>query len=216
MGRAFGGTGLVALASGWDTDSISPLYTPGFSRKQYRLGEYRDATPHDGDFGIPFPHVSLDQATLLPILHALETGVELHAVLRPSQPNPYLDTWFGPWVAIRVALIIGHLRIVERAVCFLIGHMNACGVRPDLAQIALAAEALAHLCVRTFASCCHSLHHQTRNDYGCVAGRMYAVFLVDPFGAFYAGQTPYGAATALLIAPTLLTCCSTLLLAGYW
>ena len=217
LGRILGGTGLVALAN--CHLKTEPLATPGFLRKMYRLGEYRDSRPRDGDLGIPFPSIGLTQAAALPILGALESGAVLRGVLRPSQPNPYLTTLFGPWALIRALLICVDLGIAEAALCFLIRHMKANGVRPDLAQLALMAELFAHFV-------------------------FFPLFLLDPFSSFYWGLLPTdskfiatvppfiemidwlvtrvyacaaaGSSPAFSVGATMLTSCSTLLLAAYW
>lgn len=142
----------------------------------YRLGEYRDSRPRDGDLGIPFPSIGLTQAAALPILEALGSGAVLRAVLRPSQPNPYHTTLFGPWALIRALLICVDLGIAEAALCFLIRHMKANGVRPDLAQLALMAELFAHLV-------------------------FFPLFLLDPFSSFYWGLLPAGSEFITTVPP---------------
>jgi hypothetical protein len=189
LGRALAGAGLVALATNYET--TNPLWTPGYSRAAYWLGEHRDHLPHGGDLGIPFPSVDLTQASLAPICDALDAGVELRAVLKPTRSNQYIPLWFGLWAPIRTIVILGHLFIAEVALSFLASHVKASGgMRPDLAQFALVAEVTAHL--------------------------MFSLDLVDPLCAFYWGFLPYGSAVAFLVGGTVLTCCSTLCLAAYW
>jgi hypothetical protein len=158
VARVFGGTGLVALVNS-DLMTTNPLVNPGYIRKEYRLGEYRDSEPHDGDVGTPFPHVSTQSATMTPILEALSRGEEIHAILTTGQPNASLGTFNGVWCPIRAFLLIGNLAVSERAFACLIGHVKANGMRPDLAQMALLAETSAHT--------------------------LYALWLVDPYSAFY-------------------------------
>ena len=195
MGRGLGNTGLVAVAGGYRMAdgrlADNPLFTPGYLRKEYRRGAYRDSKPHDGDAGIPFPQVDLRQATLLPILDALEEGDDIRVVLRTSQPNPYLVIMYGPWVPMRALIILGHILLAERSASFFAGHVLMNGVRPDLAQMALVAEGFSHA--------------------------IFALYLHDPHMSFYtSGWPPLGGASALLMGPLFLTCCSTLLLAVYW
>ena len=185
LGRALSGAGPVALAYGTKTDWT--FFVPGADRRSFRLGEFRDSEARDGI--IPVPHVNLRQAALKPLLEALEEGNQIRAVLRPTQPNPFFAMFYGPWVPLRAPIVLGHLCLVERALCLLIGHVVAIGARFDFAQIALVAEAAAHT--------------------------MYAISLFDPFMCFYYDGL-LGAASVLYMAPTMLTCCSTLLLAGYW
>jgi len=176
LGRVLGRSGLIALASASPLVLELPLYTPGYCRKPKRMGEYTDSLPRDGDDGIPFPHVDLNQASLPPILAALEDGDEIRAVLQDVEPNPYHFILYGPWMPLRALVILGHLVVGERALLFLLGHIKAHGVRLDLAQLALCAEAL--------------------------SSALLAFLLVDPFCSFYWGWIPYGAATALLLGGT--------------
>ena len=186
ISRAFGGTGIVGLAYAFK--GANALWRPGFDRNEYRLGEEIDCKPRGGDFGIPFPHVSLTQRAVSPILEALEDGDVIHAVMRPTTPNPFVASWLGAWVIIRVPLLLGHLTVAERSLSFLVGHILANRARVDLAQMALLAEGAAHVCM--------------------------SWFFVDPFN-FYWGSWPQIIAV-MILGPTLLCCCSTLLLAAYW
>ena len=188
LGRTFGSVGLAALAFG--NRANIQLFTPGWMKKAYRIGEHRDRLPHDGDRGIPFPHVDVMQSALAPIQEALSAGEEIHAVLHPHPRNPYDSTVYGVWVPLRAGLIVGHFAVAERAVSFIVGHVKIRGIRADLAQIALLAEVAAH--------------------------GMYIVWLFDPFCNYYWGWMPTALGTSLISGATVLTCCSTLLLAAYW
>ena len=188
LGRALGGTGLVAL--GYGCRDSYPLFTPGLSRKPHSTGAYRDSRPRDGDSGIPFPHAHFSQPSLNPIVESLEDGDDIRGIMTPAAPNPWLAPLYGPWMLVRAVLIVGHLSVAERSASFFIGHAKASGLRLDLAQTALTAETIAHI--------------------------MYSVWLLDPSCSFYWGLMPYGSNLALLICPTMFMCCSTLLLAAYW
>ena len=192
LSRIFGQAGLVALATGSRQmqNPVHLLHLPGSTRKMYRLGEHRDYRPHDGDAGIEFPSVDLNQAALAPVLAALDDGKHIKGVLSPTQSNPFIPVLYGPHVALRVVLIIGHLFIVDRASCFLLGHFRAHGLRLDLAQLSLTFETSAHL--------------------------IYAAWHCDPYGGFYWGGLPHGAFSSLLIGATILTRASTLVLAAFW
>ena len=187
-GRAFGGTGLVALARAFQT--TNSLVLPGAVRKAWRVGEHRDAIPHDGDFGIPFPHVVLREVALTPVLEAVANNERIEVVIYASEPNHFMQAFYGFWLVIRAPFIVGHLAIVEYAFCFLKEHISESGPRPDLAQMALIAEIVAHL--------------------------WFPLWLTDPHLSFYWGWFPQGASAAFLIGGTVLTCSSTLLLAAYW
>ena len=192
LGRIFGQTGLVALATGSRQmqSRMHLLHLPGLTRKMCRLGEHKDHRPHDGDAGIEFPSVDLNQAALAPVLAALDDGKNIKGVLSPTKANPFISVLYGPHVALRVVLIIGHLFIVDRASCFLLGHFRAHGLRLDLAQMSLTFETSAHL--------------------------IYAAWHCDPYGSFYWGGLPHGAFSSLLIGATILTRASTLVLAAFW
>lgn len=143
LGRALGGTGLVALADGFEV--ADSLRKPGYKRKIYRLGERRDSDPHEGDSGIPFPHVDLAQIDFNPILEALAAGEDIRAVIKPTAPNPFVEVLCGVWVPFRTPLIMGHAMLIERSTLFLSAHIKANGIRPDLAQTALLSEVVAHV-----------------------------------------------------------------------
>ena len=186
--RALGRIGLVGLA--WGGFDNAPSSKPGYNRHGYRLGEHRDALPHDGDAGIPFATIHLDQYALDPVLHALEAGVRLRAVVTPTAPNPWHSTMCGYWKPLRTILMLGHMWVAEQAASCFIGHAQSVGVRFDLAQAASTTEWAAHLLMML------GLH--------------------DPFMAFHWGLLPFGTVTPLIVCPIFLTCSSTLLLAGLW
>ena len=191
LGRTLGHTGLVGLgAASLDAGGMT---IPGFNPKLYRLGEHRNAKPRDDDdSGIPFPHFSVSQDAFSHFLleSGITEGTETRAVLTPTAPNPWREMACGNWKPLSTLLMLGHVGVVERAASNWIGHVRTSGLRLDLAQLALATEALAHLCMML-------LHH-------------------DPFISFHWGAFPAGAVASLIVGPVVLTCSSTLLLAAFW
>ena len=111
-------------------------------------------------------------------------------MLTPTAPNPWREMACGYWKPLSTLLMLGHVGVVERAASNWIGHVRTSGLRLDLAQLALATEGLAHLCMTL-------IHH-------------------DPFMAFHWGAFPQGAFASLIVGPIVLTCSSTLLLAAFW
>ena len=122
----------------------------------------------------------------------LDSGIlkETRAVLTPTALNPWREMACGYWKPLSTLLMLGHVGIVERAASNWIGHIRTSGLRLDLAQLALATESLAH-------SCMSLLHH-------------------DPYLAFHWGVFPVGAFASFVCGSIVLTCSSTLLLAGFW
>ena len=188
LGRVLGSTGLAGIVDGSETSDS--LARPGFVSRLFRLGEHRDALPHDSDGGIPFPFVSAGQYVFNPVLEALGNGAQMRAVLTPTAPNPWHSTMCGYWKPLRVGLMLGHVWVAERGASCFIGHAQSAGVRFDLAQTASATEVVAHL--------------------------LFALSLHDPFISFQWGLLPHGIFAAVLIGPLVLGCSSTLLLAGFW
>ena len=191
LGRAFGRTGLVGLAVA--SKRAATLVTPGFYPKLYRRGEHRDARPRNGDAGIPFPHVHIDQhefSTFMLDTGLVRGGTDIHAVITPTAPNPWRASLCGFGKPLSTLLMLGNVGVAERAVSNWIGHVRMSGLRLDLAQLALVTETLAQLLMAI-------VHH-------------------DPFLSFHWGALPAGATSALLFGAVLLTCSSTLLLAAFW
>ena len=205
MARVLARTGLAGIAHGRETGN--PLDTPGRTRNIYRLGEHRDTG------GIPFPFVSIGQYAFNPILEALANGVHMRAMLTPTAPNPWQSTMCGYWKPLQTILMLGHVWVMERAASCFIGHVKSAGVRFDLAQAASVSEVMAHL--------------------------LSALSFHDPFLEFHWGLMPYveqpcdekhhslifpsctpthrsGTYIAAVMCPLVLTCSSTLLLAGFW
>ena len=148
VARSLGRTGIVALVWGWKGEDSSFLTElPGQARKLWRLGEYRDTEPHDGDFGIPFPHVQIGEpSAVLPLLEASQNGHNVTVMFTRTRANPFLASWCGWWVETRVVLAIAYIMTSERAACYLAGHVAADGIRiHSLAQLSLFAEVLASL-----------------------------------------------------------------------
>ena len=169
------------------------FWVAGFIPKPYRLGEFRDARPHDDDVGIPFPHMALNQYAFLQFL--IDAGMVngeagIRAKIVPTLPNPWRATLCGYWKPLSTLLMLGHVGVVEQAISNWIGHARTSGVRFDLAQLALLTEATAH----TF----------------------FVLQIHDPFLAFHWAALPFGAYVAFVIGSIVLTCSSTLLLAAYW
>ena len=192
LGRSFGHTGLVGL--GMARLDVARVSVPGNHPKGHRLGEHRHAKPRGGDNGIPFVHFHVKQYAFLHILRSTglaEGGVaEARAVLLPTAQNPWRKMACGYWKPLSTLLMLGHVGVVERAVSNWIGHVRTSGLRLDLAQLALATEILAHLCLAV-------AHH-------------------DPFLAFHWAALPHGAFASFICGSIILTCSSTLLLASYW
>ena len=188
LARALGRTRLAGIAIGAGTGY--PLFTPGGAPRLFRLGEHRDALPRDGDAGIPFPFVTVTQYAFNPILEALDKGAQIRAVVTPTAPSPWQSTVRGYWKPLRMFLMLGHVWVAERAASCFIGHVQSAGVRFDLAQAASVAEVVAHL--------------------------LMVLAFHDPFFSFHWGLLAQGTNTAVLICPLMLTCSSTLLLAGFW
>ena len=188
MARSLGRTGLVGIAYMLQADT--PLRTAGYVPRIFRQGEYRDALPHNGDGGIPFPFIHVWQEIFNPVHEALGNGAQIRAVVMPTAPNPWLSTLCGYWKPLRTVLMLGHAWVAERAASCFAGHAQSAGVRFDLAQAASTTEMAAHL--------------------------MFALSLHDPYMAFHWGLLPFGTASAVLICPLVLACSSTLLLAGFW
>ena len=190
LGRTLGHTGLVGLGHA----QLAPpkTTTPGFWQKAYRLGEHRDAKPRGDDDGIPFPHFDVSQDAFAHFLlePGITEGTETRAVLSPTAPNPWREMACGYWKPLSTLLMLGHVGVVERAASNWIGHVRTSGLRLDLAQLALATEGFAHLCL--------TLVHR------------------DPFMAFHWGAFRAGAFASLVVGPIVLTCSSTLLLAAFW
>ena len=188
LGRTFGATGLVALGLGLKTTGR----VPGYYHKWFRLGDYRDSKPRDGDAGIPFPHFHVTQDTFSQFIleSGLSKGAQIRAMLTPTAPNPWRSTFCGYWKPLATLLMLGHASVVERAASNWLGHIRTSGLRFDLAQLALANEMVAH-CLMLL------VHH-------------------DPLMAFYWAVFPFGALAAFILGSILLTCSSTLLLAAYW
>ena len=191
VNRALAGIGLVGLGQGAHTLDGAVIDVPGYSRMLHRTGEYRDSHPRGGDAGILFPHFEFGSLLVNDVLDALNDGVQLRAtVKRTTAPNPWRSSVCGFGKVIDVILIIGHFWIVEQASSNWIGHVRTSGLRFDLAQLALATEICAHLLMV-------AAHH-------------------DPFMAFRWGLLPYGMGAVLIMAPFILVCGSTLLLAAFW
>ena len=124
------------------------------------------------------------------MIDALEHGDTLFGQFARTARNPWLALFCGPWIPLKTIVMICHFVVIERASCNLIGHVRISGVRPDLAQMALIAEACAHV----LAACVY----------------------MDPFVSFHWGWMPAAMFTSLMAAAMILSCGSTLLLAGYW
>ena len=186
--RTLGRTGLVGMAFGHVENTHLSL--PGPAPGLYRLGEYRHGLPRDGDTGIPFPLVDLNQRALNAVVDALRNGEELRAILTPGAPNPWESIICGYWKPLGTTLMLGHVWVAERAASCFIGHVQCAGLRFDLAQAASVTEFVAHLFT--------------------------ALNLHDWFLSFHWGLLPFGVGIALTVDSVILTCSSTLLLAGYW
>ena len=189
MARALGRTGLVAIAACREP-AVRPLDAAGYIRMSHRRGELRDAHPHHGDGGIPFPFVQFTQYAFNPVLQALNKGVHMRAVLTPTCGNPWQSTMCGYWKPLSTILMLGHVWVAERAASCFIGHAQSAGIRFDLAQATSLTEMTAHLL--------------------CALNRH------DPFFSFHWGTLPAGVFIATLVTPLMLMCSSTLLLAGFW
>ena len=187
MARSLGRTGLVGIADG---SLVQPPGVPGREPWRYRLGEYRDSLPHDGDEGIPFLYVDTLQYALIPILEALDNGAQMRAVVKPTAQNPWHSTLCGYWKPLQTSIMLGHAGVAERAASCLIGHVKSAGPRFDLAQGASMAEIMAHTSA--------------------------LLMLHDPFMSFHWGLLPFGTWPAINIFPVILMCGSTLLLAAFW
>ena len=187
MARALGRTGLAGIASAYEGN---PWFTPGAFRKVHRIGEHRDALSRDGDAGIPFPAIHATQFAFNPIIEALGNGAQIRAVVTPTTPNPWHSTMCGYWKPLQTILMLGHTWVAERAASCFVGHVRSAGARCDLAQTASVTEVMAHL--------------------------LLALAPHDPFVSFHWGLLPVGVFPAALICPLVLTCSSTLLLAGFW
>ena len=190
IARTLGGTELVGLA---DASAIpGPFYSPGWFQKEYRIGEFRDAIPHDGDVGIPFPHFHVTQNAFAQFLlnSGINEGATIRAVLKPTLHNPWRSTLCGHWKQLATLIMVGHAGVVEQAISNWIGHVRTSGLRMDLAQLALATEILAHTLLAL-------LHH-------------------DPFFSFHWAVLPVGSYSAFITGSIVLTCSSTLLLAAFW
>ena len=188
MARALGRTGLAGILQA--TEVSSPLFTPGMSPRLFRLGAPRDAIPRDGDVGIPFPFIHVEQYAFNPLLGALDNGAQIRGVMMPAAPNPWQSTMCGYWKPLRTIIMVGHVWVAERAASCFVGHVQSAGMRFDLAQAASVTEMMAHL--------------------------LLALSLHDPVMAFHWGLLPFGTNVAVLICPVVFTCSSTLLLAGFW
>ena len=191
LGRTFGRTELVGL--GTAQSSAGRFVTPGAGRKSWRLGEFRDAQPHDGDAGIPFPHFALTQYAFSQFLIDSgllngETGVRAKVTL--TAPNPFRETFCGYWKPLSILLMAGHAGVLEQAISNWVGHARTSGARFDLAQFSLLTEAAAHIFL--------------------------VLQLHDPALAFHWAALPWGAYPAFVFGSVVLTCSSTLLLAAYW
>ena len=192
LGRTLGHTQLIGL--GFASGSVAAPVVPGFLSKTYRLGEYRDPTPRDGDEGIPFPHFDICQPEFSQFLITAAVihnrSAEIRAVVTPTEPNPFRSTFCGSWKPLSILLMLGHVGIVEQSVSNLIGHARSSGLRLDLAQLALATEATAHFIM--------------------------ALMFHDPFLSFHWAALPYGGFSAFICGAIVLTCSSTFLLAAFW
>ena len=197
IGRAFGATGLIGMgdAAVSSEQYIASSFTvPGHAPKRYRRGEFRDGEPRNGDAGIPFPHFQINQKAFSEflrdsgVIHNRNHGIQ--AALAPSAPNPWRSMACGYWKPVVNLLMLGHVLVIEQSISNLFGHFRTSGLRLDLAQLALATESTAHFLMAL-------VHH-------------------DPYLAFHWAALPFGAVTAFMLGPIVLTCSSMLLLAAFW
>ena len=190
LGRTLGQTGLIGLGTA-STDQ-GRFDTAGFTPKIYRVGESRDSKARYGDAGIPFPQFHSAEHTSSQFMNQVMVGegATVRAVVTPTAPNPWRRKFCGFWKFVSTLLMLGHVTVAEQAISNLIGHVRTSGLRLDLAQLALATEAAAHLIL--------------------------AVLQHDPFFSFHWAVLPVGGFAAFVFGPIVLSCSSTLLLAAFW
>ena len=142
IARGLEPVGLAGMAEYFEALSGTVLHNPGYTRNRRMVGDkHLDGTK------ISFPHVELPHYTIATsgLVTELKKGASINGTLTRKAPNPWLQMFCGWWIPFQPPLVIAHLFVAERAATYLMSHVQAVGIRFDMAQLALCTETLAHL-----------------------------------------------------------------------